>query len=335
MIRFATPDDAEELARIRNAAIRSLASAAYSEEQIEYWLQSLAAPGFSVGSPGKVTLLEEIDGRAAGFGQLDTETGQVERVYVAPEFARRGVASRLLERIEQAARQSGLARVYVDATLNAVPFYENAGYSTLQPSDHSLPGGVSFTCMTMVKQLPQGLSRDHVRQLLLDYVPHDAVEAAHLERIRTLVDEDDRFWSREREAGHLTASAWVVAPDNRVLLLHHARLDRWLQPGGHIEPSDASIEQAALRELVEEAGIAPDRVLCCGLYDVDVHEIPAKGGVPAHWHHDVRFLFRVTDPAVTISDESLDHRWVPVAEILGGGFEPSIVRMARKLGSET
>jgi 8-oxo-dGTP pyrophosphatase MutT (NUDIX family)/GNAT superfamily N-acetyltransferase len=333
MIRYATPDDAEALARIRNAAIRSLASASYSEEQIEYWLESFASPGFSLGAPGKVTLLEESDGQAAGFAQLDTETGHVERVYVAPECARRGVASRLLARIEQEARQSGLARVYVEATLNALPFYERAGYSSLQLCDLSLPGGVPFTCMTMVKQLPQGLNREHVQQLLLDYLPHDAVEAAHLERIRELVDSDERFWSREREAGHLTASAWVVAPDNRVLLLHHARLDRWLQPGGHIESSDASLERAALRELVEETGIASDRVLCCGLYDVDVHEIPARGGVPAHWHHDVRFLFRVADPDVTLSDESLDHRWVPVAEILDGGFEPSIVRMARKLGS--
>ena len=57
--------------------------------------------------------------------------------------------------------------------------------------------------------------------------------------------------------GHITSSGLVLARDGEsVLLVHHRRLDRWLLPGGHVEPEDAAIEEAARREVVEETGVA-------------------------------------------------------------------------------
>jgi 8-oxo-dGTP pyrophosphatase MutT (NUDIX family) len=92
---------------------------------------------------------------------------------------------------------------------------------------------------------------------------------------------------------HSTASAVVVSvAGDRVLLLHHRKLGRWLQPGGHGEPGESDPERIALREAWEETGIgglvlhptAPRPL------DVDVHPIPARGDEPAHRHLDLRYL---------------------------------------------
>ena len=76
-----------------------------------------------------------------------------------------------------------------------------------------------------------------------------------------------------------------------VLLLHHARLDRWLQPGGHGE-GETDPRAIALREIEEETGLSglrpfPDaRIL-----DVDVHLIPALPAEPEYPHLDLRYGF--------------------------------------------
>lgn len=90
-------------------------------------------------------------------------------------------------------------------------------------------------------------------------------------------------------AGHLTASAAVVDPTRRAaLILHHVKLDRWLQPGGHAD-GEADLAAVALAEATEETGIEGLRVLEPAI-DLDVHPIAARPGEPAHLHLDVRFL---------------------------------------------
>ena len=114
--------------------------------------------------------------------------------------------------------------------------------------------------------------------------------------------------------GHITASGLVVAEDGRrVLLVHHARLDRWLLPGGHVEPEDGGVEDAARREVIEETGVA----LGGGgtqLVGVDVHGIPPKRGEPFHLHHDLIFLFRAVSGQVRVSEESHAIAWSAPAE---------------------
>ncbi len=88
--------------------------------------------------------------------------------------------------------------------------------------------------------------------------------------------------------GHLTASGFVGG-ERGVLLIHHDRLGRWMQPGGHFEPEDESVEAAARREVEEETGIGDLESL--GLLDVDVHEIPAGKSEPRHLHFDLRWGF--------------------------------------------
>lgn len=153
MIRTATINDTDELARIRIAAIRELACSHYSAQQIDAWAEARSSGAFVTETSGKATLVEEVDGRAAGFAQADLVAGLVERLYVAPDHTRRGIASRLLDQLEAIAWMRGLKRLSVDATLNAVPFYESAGYASRGIIEHELDGGILFPCAAMHKQL--------------------------------------------------------------------------------------------------------------------------------------------------------------------------------------
>src|SRR6266540_3835261 len=91
---------------------------------------------------------------------------------------------------------------------------------------------------------------------LARHQPADEEEAADLARILAFVSRHADPFDRRIAEGHLTASALVVsATGERVLLLHHRKLDRWLQPGGHGDPGETSGEQVALREAHEETGL--------------------------------------------------------------------------------
>lgn len=123
--------------------------------------------------------------------------------------------------------------------------------------------------------------------------------------------------------GHLTGSALVVDPSRAAtLLLHHVKLDRWLQPGGHVDGS-GDLAASALREAAEEVGIEGLEV-CEPAIDLDIHAIPERADEPAHLHLDVRFL--VVAPAgsaPTINHESFDAQWVTIDDPHGliGGAE--------------
>ncbi|HSV66122.1 MAG TPA: NUDIX hydrolase [Mycobacteriales bacterium] len=110
--------------------------------------------------------------------------------------------------------------------------------------------------------------------------------------------------------GHFTASALVVDPSRRaVLLTLHPRVGRWLQVGGHLE-DDPSTVDAARREAVEESGIA-DLVLDPEPLHLAVHPITCSLGVPTR-HLDIRLLAVAPAGAEpVISAESLDLRWFP------------------------
>ena len=98
-------------------------------------------------------LVEEIEGRVVGFAQLDVQKAVVERIYVLPSYARRRIASRLLARLEAIAGDNEVAMLSIDATLNAVPFYQTAGYSIVQRVDDLPVDGVAFPYVVMTKHL--------------------------------------------------------------------------------------------------------------------------------------------------------------------------------------
>lgn len=172
---------------------------------------------------------------------------------------------------------------------------------------------------------------------LANHAAADVTEAKHLATIREFVSENsDAFWQRATIAGHVTGSAFVVnQAHTHTLLLHHAKLNRWVQPGGHIDDNDDSPAAGALREALEETGIATLSLASDVLFDVDVHAIPERNKdgkhEPAHYHHDARYLVIAADRTVKLSDESLGFRWVALAELATGNHESGLVRMANKV----
>ncbi|MBE8523658.1 NUDIX hydrolase [Amycolatopsis sp. H6(2020)] len=125
---------------------------------------------------------------------------------------------------------------------------------------------------------------------------------------------------RSCAAGHLTASAVVLDhTGTRVLLTLHPRVGRWLQLGGHCEPSDASLAGAALREATEESGMPGLRISPEPVH-LDVHPITCSLGVPTR-HFDVRFAVHAPAGSEPVrSAESDDLRWWP-ADALPAGSE--------------
>jgi 8-oxo-dGTP pyrophosphatase MutT (NUDIX family) len=136
------------------------------------------------------------------------------------------------------------------------------------------------------------------------------------------------------EPGHFTASAFVTDPSiSVVLLVLHAKLGMWVQPGGHIERHDPGPLAAAVREVAEETGVVAQAFDAGGaLFDVDVHRIPARGVVAAHLHHDLRFHLVGGRGGEHVGDSGvLDVRWVPLDDVASLTVEESVLRPVEKL----
>ncbi|MER5717097.1 NUDIX hydrolase [Streptomyces sp. NPDC002132] len=154
--------------------------------------------------------------------------------------------------------------------------------------------------------------------VLKEYEDQQELRQTYLEHLQT---HPDGMW-KACAAGHITASALVIDPARgRVLLTLHRKLRMWLQMGGHCEPGDATLADAALREATEESGIAGLSLLPGGPVRLDRHLTPCA------WHLDVQYAALAPDGALeAISDESLDLRWFPYEEVAGVA-DGSVVRL--------
>jgi 8-oxo-dGTP pyrophosphatase MutT (NUDIX family) len=191
------------------------------------------------------------------------------------------------------------------------------------------PGGVT-----------EVLGESPLHVLLRRHAPADAKEARDLAEILAFLDRHPDPFDRGIVEGHLTGSAVVVsATGDRVLLLHHRTLRRWLQPGGHAEPGEREGDTVALREAREETGIeglalhpSAPRPL-----DVDVHPIPARGDEPEHSHLDLRYLVVAPSDAVLHRQaaEARALRWFTWDELAALDLDPGLRRALRAARAQT
>lgn len=156
------------------------------------------------------------------------------------------------------------------------------------------------------------------------YLAEVAGPREHLALLRWQISERHILDRRETMPGHATTSAFVLSPDHaQILLIDHVVIGRWLQPGGHYEPA-ASFHESALREAVEETGVARPILHPWHRggdlpFAIDSHEVPGnpRRNEPPHIHHDLQYLF-IADPALPlIAQEEEVHAaaWKPTAEL--------------------
>ncbi len=169
------------------------------------------------------------------------------------------------------------------------------------------------------------LHADAVR-VIADLAANNDMEAAVRQGfLGFLAARPDAMW-RSCAPGHLTASALVIEPSRRLVLLTlHPRAGMWVQLGGHCEPGDNTLLDVAVREGREESGIGSLSFDPAPL-GLDVHPITCSLGVPTR-HFDVRFLAVATAGSEPVcSEESLDLQWFPW-DALPEGTSPELPRL--------
>ncbi len=165
---------------------------------------------------------------------------------------------------------------------------------------------------------------------LVSYSPWDESEARYHAAFLDLLRTDAAFDRNSYEPGHITGSTWILAEDTgRIALIYHGRLERWLQPGGHVEPGETDGIGTALREAREELGLVLDPGRA-SLFDLDVHQIPATATQPSHFHYDLRYLcFTKQQPLISDSDAARAE-WFTAVELEAMGLDAGMQRMFNK-----
>jgi len=173
--------------------------------------------------------------------------------------------------------------------------------------------------------------RNQLLRLLATYAAKLPTEKPCSEQIIAFIEQHDTCFNRELLVGHLTGSAWIVnRAGTHTLLTHHKKLNKWLQLGGHAD-GDSDILQVAKREADEESGLSGLTIEDGQIFDLDIHQIPARTDEPQHFHYDIRFVFLSNESEdFIVSEESHDLAWVEISHLEDYSSEESMIRMAQK-----
>ncbi|MBE6715718.1 MAG: NUDIX domain-containing protein [Ruminococcaceae bacterium] len=152
------------------------------------------------------------------------------------------------------------------------------------------------------------------------FCPSDEKEAKDTELLMSLIKKDPSCFSREREEGHVTASAWIVNPEKtRVLFCYHKLYDSWSWVGGHAD-GEKDLRAVALKEAKEETGIENFTV---SRDILSVELLPVKGHikkgkyVPSHLHYNATYLLEASEnePLKINPDENTGLMWIDIKDI--------------------
>ncbi len=175
------------------------------------------------------------------------------------------------------------------------------------------------------------MHRNYLLEMLSSYALHFPEEEILKQEMISFIKKNEHCFERSLEAGHITASSWILNYDrSKALLMHHKKLDKWLQLGGHCD-GDHNTLKVALKEAQEESGIADIMPIRNNIFDIDIHFIPANAQEKGHYHYDIRYLLQITkDQLAPGNDESNALRWITKDVMELPTSDPSMLRMFNK-----
>ena len=165
VIREATATDASQMWGVLKDAVRKLVAGPYTTAQVDAWIADENPASASRGLRSQRRQFVAVSQRrVVGFARIAGH--EIEALYVHPEEAGRRIGERLLATLERSAMLRDVKTLHLDAALNAVSFYESAGYQALGPSAPVLDNGLALPCVRMRKVLHQD------RHLTLPFACH-------------------------------------------------------------------------------------------------------------------------------------------------------------------
>lgn len=175
-----------------------------------------------------------------------------------------------------------------------------------------------------------------LRQQLASYACGEGWEERTKQSMVYMLDNEPLCFTRQSLGGHFTASGWIINPQGtKAVMMHHKKLDMWLQPGGHCD-GDTNTLNVALTEIHEELGIPKTAVTLYNnaedIFMVDMTIFPVGKDGPAHIHYDFTYLFEL-DETIELPGNPESHaiKWIGLQDItLENGFDPTTTKMAAK-----
>ena len=152
-IRRAKPEDNDSVGSIHLRAIKEICASHYAPEEIEAWAKPRKPDHYVESIRSKEFYVAEENGNLVGFSTLNQTSGEIEAIYIVPEVARGGIGQKILCKLEERAQDFGLKSLYLNSSLNAVPFYRHSGYELQKETKHRLSSGVEIGCVVMKKEI--------------------------------------------------------------------------------------------------------------------------------------------------------------------------------------
>ena len=171
--RKALASDIPALKALIESSVTGLQAGDYSPEQIAAALGTVFGVDSQLIADGSFFAVETASGEIIGCGGWsnrktlfggDQATGRqhhlldplvdsakIRAFFVHPDWARRGIATLLLEACESAARAAGFRRFELGATVTGEPFYRARGYAVDERIDVPLSNGTSLQVIRMSK----------------------------------------------------------------------------------------------------------------------------------------------------------------------------------------
>ena len=141
-IRRYDPVNLPEIYRLFYDTVHQVNRADYTQAQVDAWAPAeMDRARWETSLAAHETWVAWEGGEIAGFGELGEE-GYLDRLSVQKDFLRRGVASAILDRLEQSALRQRCRRMYTEASITARPFFERRGYQVVKKQEKPLRGQV-------------------------------------------------------------------------------------------------------------------------------------------------------------------------------------------------